>query len=68
MTTAPARRRFAAAELETAVVLSVKTIPGVREAIEQNEYAEAQVEIGRVAHALEREAALLDSATSTLSR
>src|SRR5213078_3086867 len=40
---------------------AVKTIPGVREAIEQKEYAEAEIEIARVAKALEREAALLDS-------
>ena len=45
---------------------AVKTMPGVREAIEQKEYGEAEVEIARVAKALEREAALLDSISSSL--
>ena len=45
---------------------AVKTMPGVREAIEQKEYAEAEAEIVRVAKALEREAALLDSISSSL--
>jgi N-acetylated-alpha-linked acidic dipeptidase len=45
---------------------AVKTMPGVREAIEQKEYAEAESEIGRVAKALEREAMLLDGASAQL--
>jgi N-acetylated-alpha-linked acidic dipeptidase len=45
---------------------AVKTMPGVREAIEQKEYAEAESEIGRVAKALEREATLLDGASAQL--
>jgi N-acetylated-alpha-linked acidic dipeptidase len=45
---------------------AVKTMPGVREAIEQKEYANAEAEIVRVANALEREAALLDSISSSL--
>jgi N-acetylated-alpha-linked acidic dipeptidase len=45
---------------------AVKTMPGVREAIEQKEYAEADVQIGRVANAVQREAALLDSISSLL--
>ncbi len=45
---------------------AVKTMPGVRESIEQKEYPEAETEIGRVAKALLREAALLDSAASLL--
>ncbi len=45
---------------------AVKTVPGVREAIEQKQYAEAETEIGRVAKALDRETALLDAATSLL--
>jgi len=45
---------------------AVKTMPGVREAIEQKLYAEAETEIARVAKALEREAALLDSVSSSL--
>ncbi len=45
---------------------AVKTMPGVREAIEQKEYAEADSEIVRVARALDREVALLDSVTSLL--
>ncbi|HSF19431.1 MAG TPA: M28 family metallopeptidase [Vicinamibacteria bacterium] len=44
----------------------VKTVPGVREAIEQKRYAEANDEIARVAKALEDEAALIDSAASDL--
>ncbi len=45
---------------------AVKTMPGVREAIEQKLYGEAETEIARVAKALEREAALLDSISSSL--
>jgi N-acetylated-alpha-linked acidic dipeptidase len=45
---------------------AVKTMPGVREAIEQKEYVAAETEIMRVAKALEREAALLDSISSSL--
>jgi len=45
---------------------AVKTMPGVREAIEQKEYGEAETEIGRVAKALEREAMLLDEASAQL--
>ncbi len=44
----------------------VKTVPGVREAIEEKRYAEANVEIARVAKALEDEAALVSSAASDL--
>ncbi|HXZ27875.1 MAG TPA: transferrin receptor-like dimerization domain-containing protein, partial [Terriglobales bacterium] len=44
----------------------VKTVPGVREAIEQKRWAEADSEILRVAKVLENEAALLDSATAEL--
>jgi len=45
---------------------AVKTIPGVREAIEQKEYPQADSEIARVAKALERETALLDAASVQL--
>jgi N-acetylated-alpha-linked acidic dipeptidase len=44
----------------------VKTIPGVREGIEQKRYAEADAEIVRVAKALEDEAVVIDSAARTL--
>jgi N-acetylated-alpha-linked acidic dipeptidase len=44
----------------------VKTVPGVREGIEQKRYAEAEQEIVRVAKALEDEAALIDSAAQML--
>jgi N-acetylated-alpha-linked acidic dipeptidase len=47
---------------------AVKTMPGVREAIEQKEYPEADVEIDRVAKALDREAALLDTASARLEQ
>jgi N-acetylated-alpha-linked acidic dipeptidase len=45
----------------------VKTIPGVREAIEQKRWAEADVQIARAAKALEREAELLESAAAEVS-
>ena len=44
----------------------VKTLPGVREAIEQGQYASVPGEIARVAKALEREAAWLDSMTKDI--
>lgn len=44
----------------------VKTVPSVREGIEQKRYAEAEEEIGRVAKALQDEAALIDSAAQKL--
>jgi N-acetylated-alpha-linked acidic dipeptidase len=44
----------------------VKTMPGVREAIEQDQFTEADAEIARVAKALVREAAWLDSATALM--
>lgn len=46
----------------------VKTVPSVREGIEQKRYAEAEQEIGRVAKALEDEAALIDSAAALLEK
>jgi len=47
---------------------AVKTMPGVREAIEQKNYAEADGEIGRVAQALERAKTLVDAAAADLER
>jgi N-acetylated-alpha-linked acidic dipeptidase len=44
----------------------VKTVPGVREGIEQKRYAEADSEIVRVSKALEDEAALIESAAREL--
>ncbi len=44
----------------------VKTMPGVREAIEEKRYADAEREVLRVAAALDRETALLDAATGGL--
>jgi len=44
----------------------VKTVPGVREGIEQKRYAEADQEIVRVSKALEDEAALIESAAREL--
>jgi N-acetylated-alpha-linked acidic dipeptidase len=46
----------------------VKTIPGVREGIEQKRYEEAEREIVRVAKALENEAAVIDSAAEILEK
>jgi N-acetylated-alpha-linked acidic dipeptidase len=45
-----------------------KTVPGVREGIEQKRYAEADQEIVRVAKALEEESALIQSATQLLEQ
>ena len=45
---------------------SVKTIPGVREGIEQERYAEAENEVLRVSQALRRLVALLDSISTDL--
>jgi N-acetylated-alpha-linked acidic dipeptidase len=44
----------------------VKTVPGVREAIEQKRWAEADAEIVRVARALEDEAAVIERAAKEL--
>ena len=44
----------------------VKTVPGVREGIEQKHYGEADLEIVRVAKAIEDEAAVIDSAAAIL--
>jgi N-acetylated-alpha-linked acidic dipeptidase len=46
----------------------VKTVPGVREAIEQKEWPLAATEITRVSAALTAEAALVDRAATELSR
>ncbi|MGD0790814.1 MAG: transferrin receptor-like dimerization domain-containing protein [Terriglobales bacterium] len=46
----------------------VKTVPGVREGIEQKRYAEAEQEIVRVAKALEDEAVVIESAARELER
>ena len=46
----------------------VKTMPGVREAIEQHSWKEADAEILRIAAALAREIALIDRATALLER
>ena len=46
----------------------VKTIPGVREAIEQKQWKEADQQIIRAANALQAEAALIDSATHELEK
>ncbi|MFI5231386.1 MAG: transferrin receptor-like dimerization domain-containing protein [Gemmatimonadales bacterium] len=46
----------------------VKTMPGVREAIEQGDWAAADVQIGRVAAAVDREAALVNRASDVLEK
>jgi N-acetylated-alpha-linked acidic dipeptidase len=43
-----------------------KTMPGIREAIEQRHWQEADTEIQRVGKVLENEAALIDSAAADL--
>jgi len=45
---------------------AVKTVPGVREGIEQKRYAEAEQEIARIAKALEDDATLIDSVAREL--
>jgi N-acetylated-alpha-linked acidic dipeptidase len=47
---------------------AVKTMPGVREAIEEKNYAEADAEIARVARALEREKTLIEAAAADLEK
>ena len=47
---------------------AVKTMPGVREALEQKNYAEAEREIVRVAEALTLEAQLIDGLTQALEQ
>jgi N-acetylated-alpha-linked acidic dipeptidase len=44
----------------------VKTLPGIRETIEQHDWMQAQEQIGVVASTLERAAAQVDRATATL--
>jgi N-acetylated-alpha-linked acidic dipeptidase len=46
----------------------VKTIPGVREAIEQRKWAEADEQMARVAEALQSEAKLVESAAALLKQ
>jgi N-acetylated-alpha-linked acidic dipeptidase len=45
----------------------VKTMPGVREAIEQKRWPEADAEIVRVAKVLENESGLIDAAAAELT-
>jgi hypothetical protein len=45
----------------------VKTLPGIREAIEQGEWSSVGPEIARASAALTREAALLDNLAKSLS-
>ena len=45
----------------------VKTLPAVREAIEQKQWSDVDAEIVRTADAIEREAALLKAATQTMN-
>lgn len=46
----------------------VKTIPGVREAVEQKRWAEADAQIQRVSKVLEGEADLLEKAAGDVSK
>jgi N-acetylated-alpha-linked acidic dipeptidase len=47
---------------------AVKTVPGVREAIEQKRWAEAEAEVARAATALVAESELVDAAADLLER
>ncbi|HVA57258.1 MAG TPA: transferrin receptor-like dimerization domain-containing protein [Gemmatimonadaceae bacterium] len=46
----------------------VKTMPGAREAIEQNEWSDVNAQIGRIADALMAEAALVNNTATALAR
>ena len=46
----------------------VKTIPGVREAIEQKRWTEAEAEVQRAAKALQDEASIIDAASAELEK
>lgn len=46
----------------------VKTLPGVREAIEQQQWDEANTQIARLEQVLDAEAAVIDSASAALER
>jgi N-acetylated-alpha-linked acidic dipeptidase len=46
----------------------VKTLPGVRESIEQKKWKEAESEIARAARTIKNEAALIDSAATELEK
>ena len=46
----------------------VKTVPSVREGIEQKRYAEAEGEIARVGKALQDESALIDAAAGAVEK
>ena len=45
---------------------AVKTMPGVREAIERKAYAEAEAEALRIARSIDRETALVEAAAADL--
>jgi N-acetylated-alpha-linked acidic dipeptidase len=47
---------------------AVKTMPGVREGVEEKHYAEAETEAVRIASALARETALINAASDLLER
>jgi N-acetylated-alpha-linked acidic dipeptidase len=47
---------------------AVKTMPGVREGIEEKKYEEAETEVLRLARALDRETALVNAAAADLER
>jgi N-acetylated-alpha-linked acidic dipeptidase len=46
----------------------VKTLPGIREAVEENRWAEADSEIQRVAAVLNNESALINSAAAEVEQ
>jgi N-acetylated-alpha-linked acidic dipeptidase len=46
----------------------VKTLPGVREAIEEKRWAEAEAEILRVAAVLDNESALINAAAAEVEQ
>ena len=46
----------------------MKTIPAVREAIEQKQWAEAEAQIARVGKVLENEARMIETAAAELEK
>ena len=46
----------------------MKTLPGVREAVEEKHYDEAESEVVRIARALERETTLILAAAADLEK
>ena len=62
------REQQARHQLTAALLTKAQSLPGVREAIEQKHYDEAESELVRVARALDRETALVSAAAADLEK